>query len=1402
MRSLTVMLSILFLPGQSMALTMDSAPGFVLNRVNSLIKGTVRSGSISYNGADGLVLRQAELLDPNGRLVLSAQRIQVRVDLLDLLKSTVVIQEISIKGLHAKATENQAGQLNLLEAVALNSPSSGESKGSGGLKVGKIRISSSSIGLDLKSIKVRLNDLNLSGSLEASNHFSADLSLSTGASQIIQPGRGTPQVVLKLPGIRLGRLGIGSHSIVISGGKIRIDRKRVLSLNGLLRPGAERIDMRLGGQLPDGWIKTILPSVSSSIPDMRSVRVNVHLKGKLSNPQIGMTAQAESLVLPGSAPNLKTIQLEAVLKGTKLSITQLTGQTYGGTASLTGELMLGDALSINADLRLVESRLARVDSSLTDYGGLFTGRALISGALELSDANPLSIRLRGRLKGTKIPSIGRRSADLDLLVLQGQTTRIMPSQILVDGNIIGFQGPVYPTLDLTWRAQLYKARRLLKNIGGDQLPKQLSANGRIRLEPRLRLDFRVDTKPYMLSGQSIGVITAQGFMDSWSVHLKTVKTEINGAPLSGKIRLPINNPKAPIGRISLKDYELPDQSGKATLDLASDSEGKWQGTTLINELRAGDLALGDLELFLRYDGQRAELRAMDWDEGPGILSGAIGVDLESLKTDGHLDLFVDQTGLELLAGSQVKGRAQIRLEPKGKLNEPAARINMSFKGLSIAGIPLRDGQLVLAGTPDSLGGILTTQGNGTGRGTVRLTDRFEKLDLNLKLTAFRLESLPIDLPGLEALADIDLRLSGPLNRPQGEAQIGLRDVAVDDRLVGTGRGRITAQIQRDSITADLDLLGWILGDINMSYPALDPIQARLNIDAQGLQWVIPGLAGGGTEIDLSARALLGLRQGEPEASIQIDRLRVGNPGLWEEELENDGEMIIGYSGGRARCERLLLKMGKGTAELRGWIETGDENARANLHINSSLPLELLQLLDPRFSLTRGRVRVSGSLRGYWKKDARLLAEIEPDPGTTFVHSAYPRQITLASGAIRLEDQLVIVDDLQIESGSGELRLGGNLTLEAFKPIAMDLRLGVTNLLIRHEDQFIEFSSDLEASGPIDSAKIQGQLAILGGKIEQTLNITNFVFSTHQEGSGPSLAEQLGRFASTELDVEIISAAGLQINAGLPLFQIQVRPTLDLRLVGQLAEIGLQGVVEVEEGNGEIIFPEAAFVIDNATVDLSQDPYFVSLNSIWEYVPRRQQNNEQDDVITLRLGINGPIDRMELQLDAPDYPDLTRPQLLGMLARGQTPDILIGQNLTDEGGDGSYSDVALRMLTGQMFKRFERELERVFKSTFSLPLDAAIDLGVDTLRMQGIVNLTERFEVAGETEIFLGSEDSETVDDNQSATTTSNDRQSLRSTFVLSDSWRAEADLRSGYRSDESGSMLELLLNLHWRLWAR
>ena len=79
--------------------------------------------------------------------------------------------------------------------------------------------------------------------------------------------------------------------------------------------------------------------------------------------------------------------------------------------------------------------------------------------------------------------------------------------------------------------------------------------------------------------------------------------------------------------------------------------------------------------------------------------------------------------------------------------------------------------------------------------------------------------------------------------------------------------------------------------------------------------------------------------------------------------------------------------------------------------------------------------------------------------------------------------------------------------------------------------------------------------------------------------------------------------------------------------GDAARGTLTGGAQVAAAGGfttVLAAPDTQPVIDNATVDLSQDPYFVSLNSIWEYVPRRQQNNEQDDVITLQLGINGPM----------------------------------------------------------------------------------------------------------------------------------------------------------------------------------
>jgi hypothetical protein len=90
-------------------------------------------------------------------------------------------------------------------------------------------------------------------------------------------------------------------------------------------------------------------------------------------------------------------------------------------------------------------------------------------------------------------------------------------------------------------------------------------------------------------------------------------------------------------------------------------------------------------------------------------------------------------------------------------------------------------------------------------------------------------------------------------------------------------------------------------------------------------------------------------------------------------------------------------------------------------------------------------------------------------------------------------------------------------------------------------------------------------------------------------------------------------------------------------------------------------------------------------------------------------------------------------------------------------------------------------------------------------MQGITNLTDRLEVAGEAELVFGTgqQSDETVTTNANAASRATNRQNLRATFVLNDAWNASADLRSGYQVDDDGEpLIELLLHLNWQVLAR
>ena len=89
----------------------------------------------------------------------------------------------------------------------------------------------------------------------------------------------------------------------------------------------------------------------------------------------------------------------------------------------------------------------------------------------------------------------------------------------------------------------------------------------------------------------------------------------------------------------------------------------------------------------------------------------------------------------------------------------------------------------------------------------------------------------------------------------------------------------------------------------------------------------PALRMTGSTAALDAKIRVLRRGGSPSGQILINRLQISNPVLPGQELENAGDIILGYGGGRVRVEKMGIKMAQGQLSVQGFVEPGDEDGR-------------------------------------------------------------------------------------------------------------------------------------------------------------------------------------------------------------------------------------------------------------------------------------------------------------------------------------------------------------------------------------------------------------------------------------------------------------------------------------------
>ncbi|HBU48254.1 MAG TPA: hypothetical protein DEB46_08075 [Myxococcales bacterium] len=1399
-----LILSALLLPsGRALALSTEAVPRWALEKLNESLAGTVTSQGVRFDTETGLTLTGVRVTAPNGRLVLQAQRITAEVSIGKLLADIVSIDAIEITGLKASLRESKDGNFDLVEAFMprQKSVSDGEKSG-GGVRIQRLSINNSEFELRVPSASLVIRDLNIFGRLSVVDTLTARLRLNSGAITFRQPARGEANLSTVFRGIIVKELRLDDQHIRIGKGSLRVDTDHRLALSGKVNTGADRIALDFDGRIPPRWLNRSL-GAGESIPPMGAIQTQGRIRGAMSDPTVEFELSTTNVVLPSGAPRLSTFAAQGKYTSTKLFLSQVEAATLGGSVKMSGTMAMDDRFESRLKGRLSNISLAAAEESMTPYGGRYTGMVTLQGPMLFSDTHPLSIQLDGQVDGFQIPSIGRRDVLVRGGILQGDSILLQPTTLKTGRSTAKVEGPIYPRLALGWSLQSTRLKRLLSALDvNDYLPQRVTASGRLVLEPRFRLSFSLNAGRFELFDMPFGPTRTQGIMTDDLLVLKQLKSTLSkGQVQSEQLTMRLNDPTSMKGDLNVIQMMLPGIEGKATLELKSPDFDQWNGDLLVEDIVAGGMALGNLDTNLRFDGKRLDLRFRDWEDGLGVLNGSLGFELATNRPDGSLSLYLDQTGLQMLGSDILEGRAKLLLQPKGTMDQIAARAVLEMDGLRVAGVPLGQGQMEFAATPNHLGGIIKLRGNGRAQGSVRLTNNFEQLDLQLQWSGLEIASLPTGINDLRGKVDLHTRLTGPLTAPLGEANLRLRHLRIGGQPLGTGNGGLRLVLDPNRLQADLELIGWLNGTLVSGWPNLENMDLTAELNANTLEDLAPTLRMTGSTASLGAKLRLLRRRGVPSGQVMIHRLQVSNPVLPGQELENAGDIILGYGGGRVRVEKMGIKMANGQLSVQGFVEPEEDDGRVNLRVEGAFPMEVLQALDPGFSLARGRIALQGLARGQLYDNPSIQVKVQPEPGTTIIHSTYPRPLTILSGQIEADQKKASVQDLRIKSGSGELRLDGFVTLEDLAPQAAEVNLSMNAFRYRFGKNFLEINSDLKASGPLIGAKINGNVHLVRGKIEEKVDLTTLVLSNRVEGSGQSLRDLLGAYSDTELDLQVTSSEEVFIQAGLPVLAAELTPSIDLKVGGLLAEPEISGVLEVDEGQGAIIFPKARFIVDSASVDLSQDPFFIALDATWDYVPRRR-SSDQDEIITLKLGLSGPVDEVAIKLAAPDFPEITDAQLLAMLAQGQTPDHLVNQSTSDE-SDGELGSIALKMFAGQIISVFERNLELVLNSALQMPTEVTIDPGVERLRMEAVIQPINRLEVIGETELLFSNDDEVTETQTNSQTEGSSSRQAIRTTYVISDRLRAEANLRNGFITDEDGSqVLELLLNLRWRLFQR
>ncbi len=581
-----------------------------------------------------------------------------------------------------------------------------------------------------------------------------------------------------------------------------------------------------------------------------------------------------------------------------------------------------------------------------------------------------------------------------------------------------------------------------------------------------------------------------------------------------------------------------------------------------------------------------------WISGRGLL------DFSGGSTGYRLQL--ESPGIELTAltrvlvgsGSELEGEVGLAIEMEGRgFDSPPRRVDLSVSSalVSINGLPLRE----VAAMAEYRRGRLRTElreasfrFDSEGRigtdGKIQLTGSVDVIDIG---------NLPPQLgfPGLDGSARLDAYLLGTLRRPTVRLAGWVSDLAYDD--IPFGETKIEGfldEARNLTFNAVLDRLEFhartnLAGDRDISgYFNLHDLRLGdylRNEDGWGLDAIV---------------RMEGGLAGTIDHPLVTGRGTVQNMVIRNEDLgAADMDMTIS----KDRLEFTMTRNPGPTVSTKGSIElTGQYPYDLRIDLLQTSLSPLLSILSKR-PIKGGTGRFSGNLHAVGLAGNPDLSTITVSLDSLDVLMNDRVLHSEAPSTLRLENQVITVDDFRLTGDFGQARVNGTASLAAQGRVDLETVLEGVQLGL--------FSPFLVSDGTFNGA-VDGVISMGGTSEAPTINSLLTVTDVNYEVNGKT--NLLGTVtASVRYADRVIEVPVLSVQTPLGMSEINLTYPIDLGWA--------EAPDPAEEPTGDRY--KASLVVDNLAV--------APLREFFEVVPA-----DLDGYIKGRIDVNGSVrDRSDL-----------------------------------------------------------------------------------------------------------------------------------------------------------------------------